>query len=298
MSTEAFSPRYLGLDAWPSVDVLGAMVEGQFAAIAAVQAAIPAIAAAAEAAAARLRGGGRIAYAGAGTSGRLAVLDGAELRSTFSWPLDRVLFLMAGGADRPALPDESAEDDAAAGSAEAARLTLGSADVVVSVAASGTTPYTLAVQAAARAAGALTIAIANNPGRPLLLEAEFPILLDTGPEVIGGSTRMKAGTAQKAALNLLSSLTMLRLGGVHDGMMVDLDPTNAKLAGRARRIVAQAAGCTPEAAARALAATSGRAKPAVLVALGLSAEAADAALAASGGHLRAALAALAEGGRG
>ena len=289
MSTESVGARYRGLDAWPSRDILDVFTEGQMAAIAAVRAAAGQIEAAAEAVTARLRAGGRLVYVGAGTSGRLALLDGVELTPTFDWPSERVVSLLAGGERALVHAVEGAEDDREAGNRDIAGSNVAANDAVIAVAASGSTPYTIAALQAGRARGALGIGIANNPGAPLLAAAEYPILLDTGMEAIGGSTRMKAGTAQKATLNLLSSLVMTRLGRVHDGYMVDLRATNAKLRRRSERMLVEITGTTEEAARDALARCGGRVKPAVLVLKGLTPEAAERALAEAGGSLRSAL---------
>lgn len=267
MSTESVDPRYEELDRWPTAIAVRAMLEGQLAAIAAVTGCVDAIAAAADAAAERLRGGeGRLIYVGAGTSGRVAVQDGVELSPTYDWPEARLGFLLAGGMAALSASVEGAEDDIAAASREIADAAAG--DVVIGVAASGRTPYTLAAIEAARAAGALTIGLANNRKTPLLVAAEHALLLDTGSEVVAGSTRMKAGTAQKAALNLLSTAIMLRLGKVYRGRMVEMRATNVKLAGRARAMVAELAGVDGDSARAALAATDGHIAGAVLVAMG------------------------------
>ncbi len=289
MSTESVGARYRGLDAWPSRDILDVFTEGQMAAIAAVRAAAGQIEAAAEAVTARLRAGGRLVYVGAGTSGRLALLDGVELTPTFDWPSERVVSLLAGGERALVHAVEGAEDDREAGARDIATADVAANDAVIAVAASGSTPYTIAALEAGRARGALGIGIANNPGAPLLAAAEYPILLDTGTEAIGGSTRMKAGTAQKATLNLLSSLVMTRLGRVHDGYMVDLRATNAKLRRRSERMLMEITGTSEEAARDALARCAGRVKPAVLVLKGLTPDAAERALAEAGGSLRNAL---------
>lgn len=286
MSTESADPRFADLDAWPTARAVEAMWEGQMDAIAAVQRALPQISRAADAAAERLSGAGRLIYAGAGTSGRIAVQDGAELGPTFGWPADRLVFAMAGGKAALINSVEGAEDDAGDGAAQMALAMTGPADVLIGVAAGGATPFTLAAIQEARRRGALTIGIANNPGAPLLEAAEIPVLLDTGSEVLAGSTRMKAGTAQKTALNLISTAVMIRLGHVYKGLMVDMQLSNAKLRRRAEKMVAGLAGCGEADAAAALAASGGRIKPAVLVAMGRSVEEAEAALAASGGNLR------------
>lgn len=293
MSTELISQRYAGLDLWPTPDAVQAMLEGQLAAAAAVQSQAQAIADAAEAAADRLRSDtGRLVYIGAGTSGRLAVQDGVELGPTYDWPEERTLYLLAGGLDAMLTGVEGAEDDEAAAENEIRRAALTASDVAIGVAASGRTPYTLAALRAARAAGALTIGIASNAGTPILDVAEHPILIETGPEIVAGSTRMKAGTAQKIALNLLSTAIMLRLGRIHDGLMVDMRLSNRKLRARAAGMVAQITGSDPAAAEAALERSGGRIKPASLIALGAAPDQARQLLDRAGGNLRDALSAL------
>ncbi len=293
MNTETRSSRYRGIDTWKTGEVLAALHESQLAAAAAVGPALPALGAAAEAAAARLAGGsGRLVYAGAGASGRLAVQDGCELWPTFGFPLERTVFLLAGGEAALLRAVENAEDDAAAGAARITALDPGPGDVLVAVAASGRTPFTVAAARAARSAGMLTIAIAGNAGTPLLAAADHPVLLATGAEPIAGSTRLKAGTAQKIALNLFSTLLMIRLGHVHDGLMVDVRPTNAKLVARSVAMVATISGAGEAEAREALSAAGGDVKRAVLLLRGLAPEEAEERLAASGGVLREALAGL------
>lgn len=290
-ATEAINPRYRDIDAWPPLAALQAMWEAQLAATAAVQPALPALADAAEAAAARLaRGNGRLAYAGAGTSGRIGVQDGAELPPTFDWPQQRILLLMAGGDAAFTRSIENAEDNRAAGAQAVAEHGIGIDDVVIGTAASGSTPYTVAVIEAARAAGALTIGLANSPGGTLLAAAEHAILVETGAEAIAGSTRMKAGTAQKIALNLLSSQIMILLGRVHLGLMVDMQAKNEKLRLRALRMLRHLTGEQDEARLQAaLAAADGKVKTAVLIVHGLDRPAAEALLARSANRLRTAL---------
>ena len=286
MSTEDVLPGADEAELWPPERALGAMLDGQAGAVEAVRSAIPAIAAAVAASAARLRHSGRLIYAGAGASARLAVQDGVELYPTFGWPHDRLATLIAGGAAALVRSVEGAEDDAAAGRAEADALAPCAQDVVVSVAASGTTRYTLAVQAAAREAGALTVALSSNAGAPLLLQAECPVPLPTGPEFLAGSTRMAAGTAQKIALNLFSTRLMTELGRVYRGLMVCMVPTNAKLVVRAHRIITAISGVTEDVAANAHEAADGDIRLAVLMLDGLSRTAAQARLDAAGGNLR------------
>jgi N-acetylmuramic acid 6-phosphate etherase len=289
MDTERVSPRYSDIDLWDPPDILDAMLEGQMAAVAAVRAVLGAIAQAASATEARLRDGGRLVYAGAGTSGRLAVQDGAELVPTFDWPPDRLLLFIAGGKEALLRAAEGAEDE----TAEAARLMqqhrIASLDTVIAVAASGTTPFTLACLREAKRLGALTIGIANNRDSPLLQEADCAIPLDTGPEPIAGSTRMKAGTAQRVALNLLSSLVMIRLGRVHDGLMVDVQAINAKLVRRSEMILHRLTGRGSKEIAEALRRANGSVKLAVLLLHDCSPEQGARLLERAGGRLRTAL---------
>ncbi|MCX7380531.1 MAG: N-acetylmuramic acid 6-phosphate etherase [Alphaproteobacteria bacterium] len=288
--TETLDPRYTHLDTWPPSARIEAMWEGQMAAVAAVRPALPAIAAASAAAATRLAAGGRLVYAGAGTSGRIGVQDGAELPPTFDWPVERIVMLMAGGAAAFTRSIENAEDDGAAAEAAVAEHGIGANDVVLGVAASGSTPFTTAAIRAARARGALTIGISNSAGGTLLAAAEHAILAETGAEVVAGSTRMKAGTAQKVVLNLFSTEVMIALGRVHQGLMVDMLAKNAKLRQRAIRMLRTLTGAPDAALEAALATADGNVKIAVLVLQGLDRTAAEALLTVHGGHLRAALA--------
>ena len=290
MDTERPSPRYSAIDLWDPADILDAMVEGQFAAVAAVRAARPALERAALATEARLKQGGRLVYAGAGTSGRLAVQDGAELMPTFSWPRERLLLLMAGGRDALLQSVEGAEDEVEQAQRLVRQHAIAGNDVLIAVAASGTTPFTLACLREARARGALTIGIANNRGTPILEEADHPVWLDTGSEPIAGSTRMKAGTAQRIALNLLSSLVMIQLGRVYEGLMVDLQAVNEKLVRRSENILMRLTGGSQEAVREALAEASGNLKLAVLLLHGCTMPRARTILQEAGGQLRAALA--------
>ena len=292
MLTEDVSARYLDLDAWESHEVLRALWEGQLSAVAAIGPALPAIAAAAEAAEAALRRGGRLVYVGAGTSGRIGMQDGAELPPTFDWPEDRLAFAIAGGKAAILKAVENAEDSTAEAARWVAEAGIGPDDVVVGLAASGTTPFTLAVLKGARTCGAVTVGIANNPGTPILAASAFPVLIATGAEVVAGSTRMKAGTAQKIVLNLFSTLVMIRLGRVYRGQMVAMRATNAKLRARMTAMVARLAGCDAETAERASAEADGDIKRAVLIASGATRAVADAVLARADGNLRHALAAM------
>jgi len=263
MNTERASPRYSTIDLWDPGEMLDAMIEGQLAAVAAVHAARASLESAALAVEARLRNGGRLVYAGAGTSGRLAVQDGAELLPTFGWPADRLLVLLAGGPDALLRAVEGAEDDAEYAARLVREHQLGEQDVLIAVAASGTTPFTVTVLREARRAGAATIGMANNRDRPLLTAAEHPVLLDTGAEPIAGSTRMKAGTAQRVALTVLSSLVMIRLGRVYRGLMVEIQGINSKLARRSEDILMQLTRIDRNAAREALSRTGGDLKAAI-----------------------------------
>jgi len=289
-ATEQASPRFTELDTWPVGVQIEALYESQLDALAAIRPALPAIAMAVAGAIERLRDArGRLAYAGAGSSARLGAQDGAELEPTFDWPRERLLLLIAGGAGALTVAVENAEDDADAAQAAVRDHAIGPHDVLIAVAASGATPFTLACLRGAREAGALAIGIANSPHAPLLDEADHAIPIETGAEPVAGSTRMKAGTAQKVVLNLLSTAIMTGLGRVHAGRMVDMHARNEKLRRRAVAMVGELAGCPPETARAALAACAMRVKPAVLVAHGLDAVAARALLAAHGGSLRIAL---------
>jgi N-acetylmuramic acid 6-phosphate etherase len=289
MATEQIDPRYVELDSWSAAEMIAAMYEGQVAATAAVGDALAAIAAAVDDAVPPLQRRGRIVYIGAGTSGRIGVQDGAELTPTFDWPADRVVFAMAGGMDALVRSAEGAEDDEGAGADAMANAKIGADDVVIGIAASGTTPFTIGALRAATAAGAVTIAVANNPGAPLFEVARHRILVDTGSEVIAGSTRMKAGTAHKIVLNLFSTAVMVRMGRVYRGLMVDMRARNAKLRRRAQGIVGEIVGCTESNAARYLDEASGDVKTAILIGFGQSRSEAEQLLHRHGGNLRSAI---------
>ncbi len=289
MRTEQFSPRYLDLDAWPTAEMIGSMYEGQLVAAAAVQGALGSIAAAVDDAVPALRRGGRIVYVGAGTSGRIGVQDGTELPATYGWPADRLIFAMAGGLGALVQSVEGAEDNEAAGAGAMADAGINGDDVVIGLAASGTTPYTIGALKSAGDVGAVTIAIANNPGAPLLDVARHPILVETGPEVIAGSTRMKAGTAQKIVLNLFSTAVMVKLGRVYRGLMVHMRATNVKLKRRAERMVREIVGCSPDQASQLVEQADGDVKTAVLLGFGLDPIQAAGLLARHEGNLRSAI---------
>jgi N-acetylmuramic acid 6-phosphate etherase len=292
--TEQPHPAHPALGGYDTPALLQAFISDQAEAALAVQAAAPALAQAVDAAVPRLRAGGRIVYGGAGTSGRLGVLDAVELWPTFSWPRERAPALLAGGERAMFVAVEGAEDDTAQGAADLMALAPTPNDVVLLLAASGSTPYALGAAQAARAAGALTVGLVNNAGAALAAACEIGVLLDTGPEVISGSTRLKAGTAQKIALNSFSSSVMVRLHKVHGNLMVDLRASNAKLRRRARSLVQRASGCDEAAAATVLDAAGGSVKLAIVMQLaGVDATEATRRLEAADGHVASAVAARA-----
>ena len=269
MSTEETDPRFIELDLWNTNEIVATIAEGQFAAISAVHNARKELSMAVDSAYERLKDGkGRLVYIGAGTSGRVAVQDGVELHPTYGWPNERLLFAMAGGERAIMHAVENAEDDFDAGKDVMANANVGENDVLIGVAASGRTPFTLGALMEGKSRGALTIGMANNHGTPILLEPHFSILLDTGPEPIAGSTRMKAGTAQKVALNLFSTALMVKLGGVYRGLMVGMIATNQKLRNRAARIVSDLSGVDYDFAKDCVEKSNGDIKSAVLISYG------------------------------
>jgi N-acetylmuramic acid 6-phosphate etherase len=288
--TESVSGLTRGLDRWDDAQILNLLAEGQGRAVAAVKAAIPALAEAAEALATGLAQGGRVVYAGAGSSINIAVQDGAELPSTFGLEKSRIAFVIAGGEASLLDIDARAEDDIEQALASVSVRKLPPKDTVIALSASGSTPFTLTAARAAKAAKAVVIAIANNPATPLLNVADHPVLIETGPEVIVGSTRMGAGTAQKCALGLLSTLAHIKLGAIYDGWMIRLQADNAKLRKRAQRMVADIAKVDEVSAEQALAQTDGHVAPAALICAGAKdVVAAEALLAKTKGNLRLAL---------
>jgi N-acetylmuramic acid 6-phosphate etherase len=289
MATEHISPRFVDLDSWSTRDMIDAMYEGQLAASAAVRTALPSIGAAVDDAVTALERGGRLVYVGAGTSGRIAVQDGAELPPTYNWPGNRLVFVMAGGMDALLKSSEGAEDRSEDAARAIADAMIGPNDVVIGVAASGTTPFTIGALRTASERGAVTIAVANNRGAPLFDVARHHILVETGTEVVAGSTRMQAGTAQKIILNIFSTAVMVRLGRVYRGLMVNMRARNAKLLRRAEVIVDQIVGCGTKDAARFVEAADGDVKLAILLGLGLELKDAAAVLQRHNGNLRSAI---------
>lgn len=291
LATESVRTDLDDLDRRSTDELVRTLVEGQRAAQSAAMAAVPAIAAAADAIAARLARGGRLFYVGAGTSGRLAILDASECPPTFNTPPELVVAMIAGGPAAVQEAVEGAEDDAEAGAADLRARNLESDDAVVGITASGRTPYVIGALRHARGAGSHTVAIVNNARSALADVADTAIELLTGPEVIAGSTRLCAGTAQKIALSTLSTAVMVRLGKTYGPYMVDVRATNAKLRRRALRMVQQITGVGEAAGAAALGATQGRVKPAVVMLLGgCDAGEAERRLDATGGRVRDALA--------
>ena len=289
-TTEQLHSDAKALDTRPLIDAARLLAEGQVAASKTVLKAVADICRAATAMAATIRTGGRLHYAAAGSSGLMAAADAQELGGTFSIPAEQLRIHMAGGLPTGVeMPGDTEDDDSGLTEALAG---LAPTDTVIAVSASGTTPYTLTAAALTKAAGATLIVIANNPGAPLLQMADHPILLETPPELLSGSTRMGAGTTQKIALNMLSTLMAIDLGHVHDGMMVNLRADNAKLQARAAAIVTRIANVPPASAESALRATNGHVKSAALVALGTDPTRAENLLKRSAGHLRPALAEL------
>ncbi len=289
-STENINPNTQNLDLLEPTDLVATFIGDQFNAVQAVKNAAPQIARAVELTVTRLELGGRLIYAGAGTSGRLAFLDAAELIPTFSWSKSRALVAMAGGNQAVFNAVEGAEDNFDQGRNDVLAFSPNQNDVVIAIAASGTTPYALGALEAARSVGALRIGISNNPNAPILENAEVGILLETGAEVISGSTRLKAGTAQKIALNSFSSSVMVRLHKVYGNLMVDLQATNIKLVKRAVRLTVLATNKSEIQASQALEASGYHIKTAiVMLEKNLNADQAKTLLEQHSGNIRACL---------
>lgn len=290
LPTEAGSKPEADYDLRPTIELVELMNAEDETVPAAVGAALDAIAAAVDAISERLEHGGRLIYAGAGSSGRIAALDASECESTFSTPPGMVVALLAGGAGASALEQEAAEDDREAGAADVTALGVGANDAVVAVSASGRTPYVLgAIEAAART-GALTACIVSVHDSELARLVEHEVAVVVGPEFLAGSTRLKAGSAQKLVLNMLSTISMIRLGKTFGNLMVDVNATNEKLRARVRRIVRTATGASPERVDEALADADGNAKVAIVSLLaGIEAGQARARLDDAGQNIRVAL---------
>jgi N-acetylmuramic acid 6-phosphate etherase len=292
LTTEAFRPELAEIDRLSTLEIARTMNSEDVTVPAAVAGQLPAIAAAIDAIAERMARGGRLIYAGAGTAGRLGVLDASECPPTFNTtPGREVIGLIAGGPEAMVTSIEGAEDSGELAAADLAGLRLTADDSVVGVSASGRTPYAVGAVTYARAAGALTVGLSCNAGSPLAAAADHGIEVVVGPELVVGSTRLKAGTAQKLVLNMLSTITMIRLGKTYGSLMVDVRASNEKLRARSRRIVALATGESDAAIEAALTATDGEVKPAILTLLAhIDASTATRLLTAANGHLRQALA--------
>jgi len=287
LKTETPSAIHTRLDAYSIPELVTAFANDQLEAVRAVQSAAHEIAAAVEAAVPRIEAGGRLIYAGAGTSGRLGLMDSVELYPTFSWPRDRAVALLAGGGKAVFEAVEGAEDNIEQGATDIAAVGTGPNDVVLLLASSGTTPYVLGALRAARAAGALTIGIANNINAPVASEAHLGITLDTGSELISGSTRLKAGTSQKITLNTFSSALMIRLNKIYGNLMVDVKPTNAKLIRRAVHLTMLATGTDEITARKTLDQCAFQVKVAIVaIARNIDVRTAESRLAAAKGSVR------------
>jgi len=285
--TEQQNPDTLRLDNLPTLEILELMNrEDQHVAVA-VKAALPKIARAVNAIVERLDNGGRLIYIGAGTSGRLGVLDAVECVPTFSASPELVVGVIAGGSTALTQAVEGAEDDPNLARTDLQALKLSARDAVVGIAASGATPYVLGALAYAKEVGALPVSIACNVPAPVLDAADIGIGVVVGPEVLTGSTRLKSGTAQKMVLNMISTATFVKLGKVYGNLMVDVQITNAKLARRARNIVMQVGNVSAEEAERLITTASSEVKTAIVMARrGVNADEARALLHAARGHLR------------
>ncbi|MET7713911.1 N-acetylmuramic acid 6-phosphate etherase [Streptomyces sp. NPDC005407] len=290
LTTEAFRPELADIDQLPTLEIARIMNGEDETVPAAVAAQLPRIAAAIDGTAERMSRGGRLIYAGAGTAGRLGVLDASECPPTFNTDPDEIVGLIAGGPSAMVKAVEGAEDSKELAAADLDALDLTADDTVVGISASGRTPYAIGAVEHARARGALTIGLSCNADSALGAAADHGIEVVVGPELLTGSTRLKAGTAQKLVLNMISTITMIRLGKTYGNLMVDVRASNEKLRARSRRIVALATGASDEEIEAALAATDGEVKNAILTILG-SVDGPTAAdlLAKSHGHLRAAL---------
>ncbi|MER5885106.1 N-acetylmuramic acid 6-phosphate etherase [Streptomyces sp. NPDC001941] len=290
LTTEAFRPELAEIDRLSTLDIARTM-NGEDATVpAAVRDRLPAIAAAIDATAERMARGGRLVYAGAGTAGRLGVLDASECPPTFNTDPSQVVGLIAGGPSAMVTAVEGAEDSKELAAADLDGLGLTADDTVVGISASGRTPYAIGAVEHARRLGALTIGLSCNAGSGLAAAAEHGIEVVVGPELLTGSTRLKAGTAQKLVLNMISTITMIRLGKTYGNLMVDVRASNEKLQARSRRIVALATGAPDQRIETALAEAGGEVKTAILMILaGVDAPTANARLGHARGHLRAAL---------
>jgi N-acetylmuramic acid 6-phosphate etherase len=289
-TTEMVDPTYRDLDLMTTDEMVRAMNEAEAEVPRAVAAASRAVSAAVDAVAAQLAAGGRLLYVGAGTPGRLGVLDASECPPTFSTEPWMVQGIIAGGPSALTAAIEGAEDDEDAGRHDLDELGVNAKDAVVGISASGRTPYVLGAVRAARAVGAVTVGVSSNEGSRLSAAAEFPIEVVVGPEIISGSTRLKAGSAQKQVLNMLSTLSMVKLGKTYGNLMVDVSASNRKLEVRAQNLVREITGVDVETARAALAAADQEVKTAIVcITRDVDASTARGLLAQANGFLRRAL---------
>lgn len=288
--SEDRNPRSMDIDLLPTVDVLREINAEDKGVPAAVEKVIPQIAEAVDEIVKAFHKGGRLVYIGAGTSGRLGVLDASECPPTFSVPEGMVVGLIAGGDHALRHAVEGAEDDPDQGRQDLVDIGLTADDVVVGIAVSGRTPYVIGALNHAKSLGARTVALSCNPDSVIAAIADIAVSPVVGPEILTGSTRLKSGTAQKLVLNMLTTASMIRIGKTYQNLMVDLHASNQKLVARAARIVMQATDCTMEEARRVLELTGNDVKPAILIQLtGMDVDAARAALDNAGGFLRKAI---------
>lgn len=287
LSTEQRNPATMNIDDHSAAEIVKIINDGDRTVAEAVSAALPFIARAAEAAADSISKGGRLIYMGAGTSGRLGVLDAVECRPTYGIPDGVVVGIIAGGMNAMFRAVEGAEDSLTLGEADLREIQVTEKDTVVGIASSGRTPYVIGALKFAKSVGCTTVSVACSPDAAISALADIPIEAVTGPEAVTGSTRMKAGSAQKMILNMISTTAFILMGKVYGNLMIDVQPTNEKLVARAVRIIRDAVGCTEERAAELLEVSGKRVKHAVVMGmLDITAEAADMLLSANGGNIR------------
>ncbi|MBQ9995579.1 MAG: N-acetylmuramic acid 6-phosphate etherase [Clostridia bacterium] len=287
LSTEQRNPATMNIDDHSAAEIVKIINDGDRTVAEAVSAALPFIAQAAEAAADSISKGGRLIYMGAGTSGRLGVLDAVECRPTYGIPDGVVVGIIAGGMNAMFRAVEGAEDSLTLGEEDLRNIGATADDTVVGIASSGRTPYVIGALKFAKSVGCTTVSVACSPNAAISALADIAIEAVTGPEAVTGSTRMKAGSAQKMILNMISTTAFILMGKVYGNLMIDVQPTNEKLVARAVRIIRDAVGCTEDRAAELLDASGKRVKHAVVMGmLDITAEAADVLLSANGGNIR------------
>lgn len=296
LTTEQQNPASFDIDAKLSREILEIINAEDAKVPAAVKACLDQVAALVDDVVASFRGGGKLVYIGAGTSGRLGVLDASECPPTYGTPREMVQGLIAGGREALVRSIENAEDNPEAGVRDLERIGFGPGDVLVGITASGQAPYVLGAMEKARSVGAVVAAISCNAESKTFDLAKHRIYVDVGPEVVAGSTRMKAGTAQKLVLNMITTASMIRLGKVYNNLMIDLVPVNKKLIERSKNLIAKATGCGKDEAAIALEASANKPKIAIImVLLGISKGEAESLVAAHDGHLSVAIEAFKKG---